>query len=77
MSLLSDEARTVAMGREMRMGNVDQIVCSAAERFVGNLWSSFTHHVCYLREQRGVSGACRGKAVDIYDREVDKGMAFV
>ena len=77
LSRLIGQDRAVAMGREMRMGNVDQLICSAADRFVGNLWSSFTHHVCYLREQRGVKAACRGKAADIYDREVDKKMQFV
>ena len=65
-----DEAGTLA--REMRFGNVDQLVCSEAERFVGNKWSSFTHHVCYLREQRGAD--CAGS--DIYDREIDPSMAY-
>ena len=66
-------ARDAALAREMRLGNVDQLVCSAASRFIGNKWSSFTHHVCYLREQRGAD--CDGS--DIYDREVDPGMAYV
>ena len=66
-------ADAIAHAREMRLGNVDQLVCSAAERFVGNKWSSFTHHVCYLRQQRGDD--CVG--ADIYDREIDPGMAYV
>ena len=42
-------------------------------RFVGNKWSSFTHHVCYLRARRGAD--CEGS--DVYDREIDPGMAYV
>lgn len=76
LSKVSDSAaRSAAFGREMRFGNVDQLVCARADRFLGNKWSSFTHHVCYLREARGVTKACA--ASDIYGREVDKAMAYV
>ena len=71
----SDAARSAAYAREMRFGNVDQLLCAQAERFVGNKWSSFTHHVCYLREQRGTPKACVGS--DIYGREIDPAMAYV
>jgi len=75
LSELSGGARARALAREMRFGNVDQAICAAAERFVGNKWSSFTHHVCYLRELRGVPKVCSGS--DIYGREIDKAMAYV
>ena len=68
-------ARSSAFAREMRFGNVDQLLCAQAERFVGNKWSSFTHHVCYLRELRGVPKACAGS--DIYGREIDKAMVYI
>ena len=69
------QERSAALAREMRLGNVDQLLCSAADYFVGNKWSSFTHHVCYLREQRGVADACADS--DIYDREIDRDMEYV
>ncbi len=75
LSRADGAARARAMASEMRFGNVDQLVCSEAANFVGNLWSSFTHHVCYLRQQRGVPGACSGS--DIYGREIDKDMDYV
>jgi hypothetical protein len=75
LSKMDDAARSAAFAREMRFGNVDQLLCAQAERFVGNKWSSFTHHVCYLREQRGTPKACVGS--DIYGREIDKAMAYV
>lgn len=75
LSRLNTSALSAALGREMRFGNVDQLVCAASQRFVGNKWSSFTHHVCYLRQQLGVSGACEGS--DIYNRDIDPDMAYV
>lgn len=68
-------ARSRALASEMRFGNVDQLLCSDAAHFVGNKWSSFTHHVCYLRQQRGFPGACVGS--DIYGRDIDKEMDYV
>ena len=74
-SALQGSERAAALAREMRLGNVDQLLCSAAEHFVGNKWSSFTHHVCYLRQQRGVADACKGS--DIYGRDIDRDMEYV
>ena len=71
-SALAGEERAAALAREMRLGNVDQLVCSEAERFVGNKWSSFTHHVCFLRQQRA---AC--DHADIYGRQIDARMEYV
>ena len=68
-------SRAAALSSEMRLGNVDQLLCSAAEHFVGNKWSSFTHHVCYLRQLRGVADACKGS--DIYGRDIDRDMEYV
>ena len=53
-----------ALARDMRFGNVDQHVCAEARFFAGNVFSSFTHHVCYLRVLRGVPAACVGS--DVY-----------
>ena len=75
LSSLSARERVVAMARDMRFGNVDQLVCSEADHFVGNKWSSFTHHVCYLREQRGLKAAC--DLADIYGRSIDKDMEYI
>ena len=58
-----------ALARDMRFGNVDQHVCAEARFFAGNVFSSFTHHVCYLRVLRGVPAACVGS--DVYGREAD------
>ncbi|KAL1511953.1 hypothetical protein AB1Y20_005233 [Prymnesium parvum] len=74
LSQLPPEERHAALARDMRFGNVDQLVCSQAEHFVGNKWSSFTHHVCHLREQR-VDGACRDS--DIYGRGIDPRMEYI
>ena len=74
-STLAGRAQAAALAQEMRLGNVEQLVCSEAERFVGNKWSSFTHHVCYLRQQRGIKQACAGS--DIYDRDIDPAMEYV
>ena len=70
---IGSSARHAALAREMRFGNVEQLVCSRAERFVGNKWSSFSHHVCYLRERNGQD--CKGS--DVYDREIDPAMPYV
>ena len=48
---------------------------SCDAQFVGNKWSSFTHHVCYLRQQAGIPAACAGS--DIYGREIDHDMEYV
>ena len=73
LSRRAPHARDVALATEMRFGSVEQLVCAEASRFVGNKWSSFTHHVCYLRTRRGAD--CAGS--DIYGREIDKAMAYV
>ena len=73
LSRMGPAERVVALARDMRYGNVDQLICSEAAHFVGNKWSSFTHHVCYLRTRRGAD--CAGS--DIYGREIDKAMAYV
>ena len=44
-------------------------MCAEARFFAGNVFSSFTHHVCYLRVLRGVPAACVGS--DVYGREAD------
>ena len=75
LSHLDGEERAAALAREMRFGNVAQLVCSEAERFVGNKWSSFTHHVCFLRQQRGFPAACDQS--DIYGRQTDARMDYV
>ena len=75
LSQLSGAAREAALAVEMRLGNVDQLLCAQAEQFVGNKWSSFTHHVCALRAARGVPGACVGS--DVYGREIDRDMEYV
>ena len=70
-----------ALARDMRFGAIDQLVCSRARFFVGNLWSSFTHHICYLRELeamakgRSKQEACDG--ADVYGRHIDPRMTFV
>ena len=74
-SALVGPERAAALAREMRFGNVDQLVCSEAEHFVGNKWSSFTHHVCFLRQQRGFRAAC--DQADIYARQIDSRMEYV
>ena len=74
-STLAGRAQAAALAQEMRLGNVEQLVCSEAERFVGNKWSSFTHHVCFLRQERGFSAAC--DEADIYGREIDSRMEYV
>ncbi|KAL3911439.1 MAG: hypothetical protein SGPRY_008691 [Prymnesium sp.] len=74
LSSLPETERHAALARDMRFGNVDQLVCSQADRFVGNKWSSFTHHVCHLREQRSAD-ACRD--ADIYGRRIDSRMEYV
>ncbi len=74
-STLSGQAQAAALAQEMRLGNVEQLVCSEAERFVGNKWSSFTHHVCFLRQERGFHAAC--DEADIYGREIDSRMEYV
>jgi len=73
LSSMTSEERTAAVAREMRFGNVDQLVCSRADHFVGNKWSSFTHHVCYLRELV-VPRSCRD--ADIYGRSIDPQMEY-
>ena len=75
LSHMTDAERSQAVALDMRFGNVDQLVCSMSERFVGNKWSSFTHHVCYLREQRGITGACAGS--DVYGREIDPAAEYI
>lgn len=72
---LSGEARAAALAVDMRFGSVEQLLCSEADIFVGNLWSTFTHHICHLRELRGVRGACRGS--DVYGRAIDPRTEFV
>ena len=74
-STLAGRAQAAALAQEMRLGNVEQLVCSEAERFVGNKWSSFTHHVCFLRQERGFRAAC--DEADIYGREIDSRMEYV
>lgn len=74
-STLAGQAQAAALAQEMRLGNVEQLVCSEAARFVGNKWSSFTHHVCFLRQERGFRAAC--DEADIYGREIDSRMEYV
>eukprot|EP00322_Chrysochromulina_rotalis_P001838 CAMPEP_0115889040 /NCGR_PEP_ID=MMETSP0287-20121206/32618_1 /TAXON_ID=412157 /ORGANISM="Chrysochromulina rotalis, Strain UIO044" /LENGTH=306 /DNA_ID=CAMNT_0003345743 /DNA_START=149 /DNA_END=1066 /DNA_ORIENTATION=+ len=74
LSRANRSVRSKALASEMRFGNVDQLLCSAAEQFVGNKWSSFTHHVCYLRQQLGMTRACSGS--DIYGRDIDAQMDY-
>ncbi|EGU10930.1 Proteophosphoglycan ppg4 [Rhodotorula toruloides ATCC 204091] len=44
------------LGESMRVGAVEQRVCAWADKFVGNIYSTFTTHVCYLRTQLGRTG---------------------
>lgn len=74
-SALAGKEQAAALAQEMRLGNVEQLLCSEAERFVGNKWSSFTHHVCFLRQERGFRAAC--DEADIYGREIDSRMEYV
>jgi hypothetical protein len=70
-----------ALAVDMRFGAVDQLVCSAAVSFVGNLWSSFSHHFCYLRQLRAqAEGRPRGavcEGADVYGRAIDPRMPFI
>ena len=69
VAVACDDGANAALARDMRFGNVDQHVCAEARFFAGNVFSSFTHHVCYLRVLRGVPAACVGS--DVYGREAD------
>jgi hypothetical protein len=70
-----------ALAVDMRFGAVDQLVCSRAVSFVGNLWSSFSHHICYLRQLRAeAEGRPRAEAcdgADVYGRSIDPKMSFI
>jgi hypothetical protein len=56
-----------------KLGIMDQQVCARAKKFVGNLWSTFTMHICAIREELGFDPPC----VDIYLREKPQDMPYV
>lgn len=53
-------------GYSMFIGAVEQRVCAGGKAFVGNIYSTFTTHICYLRQGMGISGAAL--CPDVYDR---------
>ncbi|KAI9033203.1 nucleotide-diphospho-sugar transferase-domain-containing protein [Hyaloraphidium curvatum] len=52
------------LGPSMLIGAIEQRLCSWGAKFVGNIYSTFTTHVCFLRGRMGKS-----ECPDIYGRE--------
>jgi hypothetical protein len=49
-----------------------QAVCALGKQFVGNLWSTFTTHIGFIRRMNGEEQVCQ----DIYEREVGPDFLF-
>ena len=62
------------LGIAMRLGDVEQTVCAHANKFVGNIYSTFTTHICYFRERLGKPKdlVCQ----DVYDRKYPSDWAY-
>lgn len=57
----------------MRYGQIDQLTCSKAKTFIGNIYSTFTWHIAYLRQMNGLGQVCQ----DVYDRQLGEGQFFI
>jgi hypothetical protein len=57
----------------MRYGQIDQLTCSTAKTFIGNIYSTFTWHIAYLRQMNGLGQVCQ----DVYNRQLGEGQFFI
>jgi hypothetical protein len=59
---------------DSRIGILDAEVCARASRFVGNLWSTFSMRICFVRQTRWkFSVPC----MDVYGRTLPPEMSFL